>query len=630
MNQLDGRTVFFGLDGVAARLRPVPGDGPGVEVVPYPDVLELLAQLHAGGVRLGLVGGEHPVRLLLNGEGASWFDPTLVVAGDADPLRVFARARRRAAGGRGTPLFVSGRAESRAHAGFAGFLPVPHPSLVPHVLQGNSLRYLRIRVPPEASVEEDWRDALRSLPLIPLHLDLEPFGTVDGPVVFALATATAAARLDDLGFWVDRLGATDLPRETDLYLLHDDRQARSGFLHPEGGSLALLRRAGEDAVLCSTHEGLIVAVRGGVGADEFHLDEAGHGHTRRLGPSPALLEPFDTGEKWLVAGLEDVTAASLSGPEQKTLHAVVSGKGLKADADRYAGLQPLVQGLTVHSRHVCHEHNLRVVLALEAELRNLSTDLAVRLDEVRHRVFNVEATLRARGPGQLHSGVVVVGAHLDSTAGNQLPYHADVDRAPGADDDASGMAGVMAVARAILELRKLDPGRPHREVRFVFFNEEETGFHGSQHYALEACKATTPIIAMFQMDMIGYDADSAGTFELHAGIKGNPVEGASVRVAELVERMAKEVSPRLGAEQYPVPGKRDPGQDRSDHTSFHAQRYPACWVTQDFFEGPPAEKPDQKPNPQYHLPGDLHVDGNYAADIARAVAAAAWWLAVTP
>src|SRR5262249_29448909 len=74
----------------------------------------------------------------------------------------------------------------------------------------------------------------------------------------------------------------------------------------------------------------------------------------------------------------------------------------------------------------------------------------------------------------------------------------------------------------------------------------------------------------------------------------------------------------------------DPAAGRSDHASFQAHGYPACVVSEDFFVGPGPDAPVPEENPNYHRPGDTFVDEVYAADITRAIAAAAWTTASQP
>jgi Zn-dependent M28 family amino/carboxypeptidase len=214
---------------------------------------------------------------------------------------------------------------------------------------------------------------------------------------------------------------------------------------------------------------------------------------------------------------------------------------------------------------------------------------------------------------------------MDSTGARQAGYRPSVDSAPGADDDGSGIAGVLTAAEAF---RALDAAGdvPRRTVRFVLFNAEEHGLVGSSAYARDQARLGTPIVAVFQMDMIGWDALPERTFEVHAGISTSAaVERRSLALARTVAALVPQVSPALPAPQlYPHAGEIDPAEARSDHHSFQANGYAACLVSEDLFAGPGPGAPPAEMNPQYHLPTDLTINARYAADIARLVTAAAW------
>ena len=94
---------------------------------------------------------------------------------------------------------------------------------------------------------------------------------------------------------------------------------------------------------------------------------------------------------------------------------------------------------------------------------------------------------------------VVVGAHYDSrNAGNY-----SVANTPGAEDNASGCAGVIELARALL------PFKPQRSVLFMCYAGEEQGLDGSYAHvaALRASGDLAKVQAVVIMDMIGYSAD---------------------------------------------------------------------------------------------------------------------------
>lgn len=95
---------------------------------------------------------------------------------------------------------------------------------------------------------------------------------------------------------------------------------------------------------------------------------------------------------------------------------------------------------------------------------------------------------------------IVVGAHYDSR--NQS-FDA-VDDTPGAEDNASGCAGVIEMARALL------PSQPQRTIVFMCYAGEEQGLYGSQAHvdALQAAGDLDKVKAVIVMDMIGYSANS--------------------------------------------------------------------------------------------------------------------------
>lgn len=328
--------------------------------------------------------------------------------------------------------------------------------------------------------------------------------------------------------------------------------------------------------------------------------------------------------------LAATSGASLSERELRILKGEITRSLMTEDIVWYSGF---------HSRHVGHEHNLEAASALLWHLHTLGGGrLWVRpqfFQLYRQRSEPMSMNVEAMLPGVNSSGVVIISAHLDCTAERDPSYRPARDRAPGADDDASGIAGVLAAARAILELSAAQrPGEPRAEIRFVLFNAEEQGQRGSRIYAKRERQRETPISAVYQMDMIGYRTHGDTVFQLHVGFLKDPkVELASRRVANDLVQISEAAGFDLKAQVYTsIQNMREPGQGFSDHTSFHRHGFPAVMVSENFF--PPQDAHDAKaagvsgesPNPDYHLPEDEagNLDVRYAVRIARAVTAAAW------
>lgn len=149
------------------------------------------------------------------------------------------------------------------------------------------------------------------------------------------------------------------------------------------------------------------------------------------------------------------------------------------------------------------------VAFLASSSRNVyeETHLAASAARIEHsfkaagfRVRNVAGNLEVELPGTSKpEEIVVVGAHYDS-----------IDETPGADDNASGVASLMALARRLASFR------PARTVRLVaFINEEPPHFKttdmGSYQYARHLHERKANVVAMLSLEMLGYYSTRPGS-----------------------------------------------------------------------------------------------------------------------
>jgi hypothetical protein len=605
---------------------------------PFGFVKPVLESLRSQGLRLGVIsntGEESGVRvneLLRNVGLIEPFEAALLVYSKdvglkKDSPQIFRYAAALAGLGDATQqcLFVGEDARERGYALDAGMRVCPHPLLISEVLSGQALRYARIEV-PAAKQYEPWREDLQRRAIVPLH--------VEGPggfIVYILTSQRVVAELMNAQFVVTLLGEPDTPLRTELYLLRDDEAHTTGFLDVRGETPKLFaNEATARAVLRSEAGKILVALPPEVTLESIHFEHAQHGHTLRLMPDPHLLDapPGPPELSMLSSTTADAAVGPILSQDELATWSVLNGEAILDRVKRYSGQESLQLGSSdrVFSRHVAHPGNARAVAALSSEVHILGQGrLQVRLHQFSHQGLSLH-NIVAELPGQSPE-LVLVTAHLDSTAISSHPFDPPSDPAPGADDDMSGVAAVLAIADRFLALSASVPAA--RTVQFVLFNDEENGLVGSKAYARQLRSAGTKVVGVFQMDMIGYNRALPREWEIHVGFSpSDETEARSLPLAELMANVTPQVSPGLPRPQiYRTGSDVDPAEQRSDHAPFQAQGYGACVVSEDFFLGPEANDPQPQPNPNYHKKEDTFIDPAYAADIARAVGTAAWVMA---
>ena len=110
--------------------------------------------------------------------------------------------------------------------------------------------------------------------------------------------------------------------------------------------------------------------------------------------------------------------------------------------------------------------------------------------------YNVIATLE---PAEPSDSVTVMGAHYDNILGTGDPF----STVPGANDNASGIAAALEVARVMKKAGFI----PSDTIKFIAFGAEELGLHGSNDYATKAAMSGMKIKFMLNNDMIAYETD---------------------------------------------------------------------------------------------------------------------------
>ena len=128
-----------------------------------------------------------------------------------------------------------------------------------------------------------------------------------------------------------------------------------------------------------------------------------------------------------------------------------------------------------------------------AQARN---DVKVQL--VKHRRFPQESIVMTIKGSKYPDEIVVIGGHADSINGRST------GRAPGADDNASGIATITEVIRVAMMMGY----KPEKTVQFMGYAAEEVGLLGSADLAGNYKKASKKVIGVMQLDMTGHQGSS--------------------------------------------------------------------------------------------------------------------------
>jgi hypothetical protein len=280
-------------------------------------------------------------------------------------------------------------------------------------------------------------------------------------------------------------------------------------------------------------------------------------------------------------------------------------------------------------RHIAaiasREHNVAHYDELERSARYIETTLesygytvhrqSFDADNLRgetRTVRNIEAVIEPREPGPA-TETLVVGAHYDSAIG-----------APGANDNGSGVAAVIELARLLADLE----GRATRRIRLVLFVNEEMPYFrtpqmGSSQYAAALAARNERVVAMYSLETIGWYASEPGSqrypfpFGLLFPDRGDFLAFVGMLDARPLVRAS--IGSFRAHTQFPTIGGVAPafipGIDWSDHWAFTQHGFPAIMLT----DTAPYRYPD------YHTARDT-PDKVDAEKLARVVKGIEWMI----
>ncbi len=213
--------------------------------------------------------------------------------------------------------------------------------------------------------------------------------------------------------------------------------------------------------------------------------------------------------------------------------------------------------------------------------------------------YNVIGVLEGNDP-KLKNEYIVIGAHYDHLGhggeSSRLPESNAVHH--GADDNASGVAGLLELARIFTGERK----QLRRSLVFMAFSGEESGLVGSHHYVNKPFVPNANTIAMINLDMIGR-------------LRENKLTIGGLGTAQEFRKLIESSNAALDSARKFVLQLSDDGFGPSDHSSFYARQIPVLF----FFTGT---------HEDYHKPSDtadkVNNEGqasivSYIADLVRQV-----------
>ena len=336
--------------------------------------------------------------------------------------------------------------------------------------------------------------------------------------------------------------------------------------------------------------------------DEFDPDHHGHVHSHSC--------KYDQDEQRRTAALPRplIPVDNLPAPNPRVQAALdkVSLADMQTMLSHLTGAQSYVIAGETKTMVTRNSHTAESGIALAAEYMVASYQTAGITAElwpytVRGTKYN---NVRFIIPGKKNPNkVLVLGAHLDSTAGR--PWNKE-GKAPGAEDDGSGTVALYNAACAIHALGGLDC-----TVHIVHFTGEEQGLWGSYAYSdwlsREVKAKGQTVIGMIEMDMVGYCPNPRHRLDVHDEVNRNGSHAITVAFFQQIARYKLNLAP-FDTHNLSV-------KDRSDHAGFLDKGWPAVLLSEEFT--------DEAFYPHYHTTRDTidKINFPYLREVTRAVIA---------
>ncbi|WP_137937308.1 M20/M25/M40 family metallo-hydrolase [Chitinivorax sp. B] len=197
------------------------------------------------------------------------------------------------------------------------------------------------------------------------------------------------------------------------------------------------------------------------------------------------------------------------------------------------------------------------------QLAGSRTDVTVETFSHSWLQKSVIMTIKGSDP-QMASEVVVLGGHQDSI---NLNGTGENTRAPGADDDASGIASMTEVIRVMMA----NNYKPKRTISFMAYAAEEVGLRGSKDIAARYKADGVNVVGVMQLDMTNFKGSDADIYIF--------TDYTDAQQNTFLENLIKAYLPtlRIGSDRC--------GYGCSDHASWYNQGFPASLPFESSFSG---------------------------------------------
>jgi len=244
------------------------------------------------------------------------------------------------------------------------------------------------------------------------------------------------------------------------------------------------------------------------------------------------------------------------------------------------------------NRYYQTSHGVNAANAIQTRWHNLAKNISwANVAAFNHSAWQQNSVILTLEGSEKPDEIIIIGGHLDSISGTST---GETTIAPGADDNASGIATLTEVLTVFLATGE----QPKRTIKFIGYAAEEVGLRGSGEIATLAANNNDKVLAVMQLDMTGY----IGGPEDIVFMDDYTDSGLNTYLTQLLDVYQPSVNYAFSTCGYGC----------SDHASWHNNGYPAAM---------PFESKMNAYNPHIHsandTPDKLDATTEHALNFAK-------------